>query len=260
VYSRVAPPPPPAQASFMSIFAGAPRPGDPWVVLPKDPRRGPPTRLNGETFGTTGTVGRSAMASARNLARMSQNVDAVIDSRDPHGPDGEHDAAAPLLQHTLRRRGLSDSSIHSTFVTQAEELPQPPLSGRDGTSAADAWPDRGGVLRTFSRKMQQSFRSAAASTLPSGAAEGPGSGPGTPAMNSPPPSSTTGAPSESTNTAPSTSPPRATSPISLLPNMASWTAALDPGGLGTDSPFLAGSPRDDIIHRPWGREAQGRDF
>jgi hypothetical protein len=45
------------------------------------------------------------------------------------------------------------------------------------------------------------------------------------------------------------------SPASLLPRMASWTAAvavLEPGGLGTDSSFSMGSPRDDIMHRTWG--------
>jgi hypothetical protein len=260
--SAVAPPPPPAQASFMNIFAGAPRPPESWVVLPKDPRRGPLTKLNGETFGATATIGRSTMADARNVARMSQNVDAVIDSRDPHGPeDVNDDALAPLLQRTLRRRGLSDSSIHSTFMTQAEE-PQP-LSGRDGSFGAGAWPDRS-VLRTFSRKVQQSFRSAATGTLSGVAAEGSTSGPGTPAALSSSPSSIGDVRIESANVASTPSqPPRTTSPISLLPRMASWTAAaaaLEPGGLDTDSPFGMGSPRDDIIHRTWGREAHGRDF
>jgi hypothetical protein len=254
--------PPPMQASFMSIFAGAPRPVDSWVVLPKDPRRGPPTRLNEEIFGRTGTLGRSTMTNTRNATRMSQNVDAVIDSRDPHGPNDDNDAVAPFFQHTLRRRGLSDSSIHSTFITQSEEPPVLPVSGaHDGITTIDVWPDRGGVLRTFSRKMQQSFKSVATSAVPSVTAEG--SVPGTPTKNSSPPSTAPEIESPHRVSSPSR-PPRATSPISLLPNIASWTAAaaaLDPsGGLGTDSPFLAGTPRDDIIHRPWGREAQGRDF
>ena len=45
------------------------------------------------------------------------------------------------------------------------------------------------------------------------------------------------------------------SPASLLPHMASWTTAvavLEPGGLGTDSSFGMGSPRDDIMHCTWG--------
>jgi len=259
--SAVAPPPPPAQASFMSLFAGAPRPPESWVVLPKDPRRGPLTRLNGETFGATATS-RSTMADSRNVARMSQNVDAVIDARDPHGPEDVNDNAfAPLLQRSLRRRGLSDSSIHSTFMTQAEE-PQP-LSGRDISPMAGIWPDKG-VLRTFSRKVQQSFRSAATGTLSGVSAEGSTSGPGTPAALSSSPSSIGEVRIESVNIASTPSqPPRTTSPISLLPHMASWTAAaaaLEPNGHGTDSPFGMGSPRDDIMHRAWGREAHGRDF
>ena len=252
--------PPPTQASFMSIFAGAPRPADSWVVLPKDPRRGPPTTLNGEIFGRAGTLGRSTMTNVRNATRLSQNVDAVIDSRDSHGPNDDNDAVVPLFQHTLRRRGLSDSSIHSTFMTQSEEPPGLPVSGAHDETTIDAWPDRGGVLRSFGRKMQQGFKSVATSAVPSVTAEG--SIPGPPTENSSPPS--TAPEIESPHREPSSSrPPRITSPISLLPNMASWTAAaaLDPnGGLGTYSPFLAGTPRDDIIHRPWGREAQGRDF
>ena len=250
--------PPPLQASFMNIFAGAPRPSESWIVLPKDPRRGPLTRLNGETFGATATIGRSTMADARNVARMSQNVNAVIDSRDPHGPEDVDNALEPLLQRSLRRRGLSDSSIHSTFMTQAEE-PQP-LSGRDGSFGAGAWPDKS-VLRTFSKKVQQSFKSAATGTLSGVTADGSTSGPGKPAVLS---SSPSGIGDKSANVASVPSqPPRTTSPVSLLPHMASWTAAaavLEPGGLGTDSPFGMGSPRDDIMHRTWGREAHGRDF
>jgi hypothetical protein len=52
---------------------------------------------------------------------MLQNVDAVINSRDLHNVDN---VLAPLLQHSLQQRGLSDPSIHSTFMTQAEK-PQP---------------------------------------------------------------------------------------------------------------------------------------
>jgi len=251
--STVVPPLPSAQASFMNIFAGAPRAAESWVVLPKDPRRGPLTRLNEQTFGTTATIGRSAMADARNAARMSQNVDAVIDSRDPHGPDDVNDVLSSVFQRTLRRRGLSDSSIRSTFLTQSEE--PLPLAGYDETPTGAAWPDKG-VLRTFSRKVQQSFRSAANGTLSS---EGSTSGPGTPAAQSSPPSNIADVPVESTATTFPSHPRRTTSPVSRLPSMASWTAAaaaLEPAGLGT----VVGSPRDDIIHRPWGREAHGRDF
>jgi len=246
----------------MNIFAGAPRPVDPWVVLPKDPRRGPSTRLNGETFGTTGTIGRSTMMSGRNTAHMSQNVNAVIDSHDPHIQNDEDDALAPLLQRTLRRRGMSDSSIHSTFVTQSEE--PMPLPGHEETSTADAWPTRAGVLRTFSRKVQHSFSFAAGSTTLGDTIEGSAPGVPAPVMKSSQPTSITEVPDESTNTGTSPHPPRTSSPISfMLPNMTSWTAAavaLEPGGSDRDSHFLVGSPRDEFMHRPWTRDIQGRDF
>jgi hypothetical protein len=45
------------------------------------------------------------------------------------------------------------------------------------------------------------------------------------------------------------------SPASLHPHMAPWiaaVAALEPGGLSTDSSFGMGSPRNDIMHHTWG--------
>jgi hypothetical protein len=246
--SSTAVPPPARQASFLNIFAGAPtsRPVETWVVLPKDPRRGPLTRLDGETF---------RRPDPRAAARMSQNVNAVIDSRDPHGPDNDNDGVPPLLQRTLRRRGLSDSSIHSTFMTQVDEAPHLPRN--DGMSAAGILPDKG-VLQSFSTKVQESFRSATTGVT----AQGFTSSPGVRAASRPP--VIPEASDADTNTI--STPPRlsrAMSPKSLLPNMSTWTttaAALESGRFDTDAAFFAGSPGNDITHRPWGREAQGREF
>ena len=247
--AAAAPPLPQTQASFMNIFAGAPRPLDPWVVLPKDPRRGPSTKLTSETFGTMG----------RPSERMSQNINAVIDSRDPHGQTGEDGTVLPPFQRTLRRRGLSDSSIHSSFMTP--EVP-PSLPGPNETSAVDGWPDRAGVLRTFSRKVQQGFRSAAPGAMSSDTA-GSTSVSITPATSPSQPMDITRVPNKKTAMASSLHLPQASSPIStMLPSMNSWTtaaAALEPGEHDQGS-LLIRSPRDDFIHRPWGREAQGRDF
>ncbi|KAJ7342849.1 hypothetical protein DFH08DRAFT_811188 [Mycena albidolilacea] len=89
----------------------------------------------------------------------SRNVDAVLDGvgtprRQPSGSgdasgDEEPDYLAPLLQRTLRRRGLSDSSIHSMFTSQAAEdeadaaPPQTPLSRTEA-----AWLESGSSFQS----------------------------------------------------------------------------------------------------------------
>ncbi|KZP21552.1 hypothetical protein FIBSPDRAFT_931580 [Athelia psychrophila] len=143
------PPPTQVHGSLMNIFAGAPQLADPWVVIPTTSRRGASDGERSAVSGTgTATTGRSGMPNARNTAGMSQNVDAVIDSR---GQDDENDVVAPLLQRTLRRRGLSDSSIHSSFMAQSEDDPASP---RD-TSTFGLWPQRGGMFRSISQTVQQ---------------------------------------------------------------------------------------------------------
>ncbi|KAJ7880930.1 hypothetical protein B0H13DRAFT_937993, partial [Mycena leptocephala] len=155
----------PGSSGAMNIFAGAPRTKtpDPWIVVPK-PRAGhvPPSLLSPAAAHMRG--GR------HHPNRMSRNVDAVLDGvgtptrRPQEGSGGsgdeEPDYLAPLLQRTLRRRGLSDSSIHSTFATQAAqeeeqegEPPKSPLS-----RAESAWLESGSVLQALGRRVQ-SFRS-----------------------------------------------------------------------------------------------------
>ncbi|KAJ7366287.1 hypothetical protein DFH08DRAFT_948325 [Mycena albidolilacea] len=100
-----------------------------------------------------------------------RNVDAVLDGvgtprRQPSGSgdasgDEEPDYLAPLLQRTLRRRGLSDSSIHSMFTSQAAEdeadaaPPQTPLSRTEA-----AWLESGSATTPTAKE-----RSAGGSSL-----------------------------------------------------------------------------------------------
>ncbi|KAJ7034158.1 hypothetical protein C8F04DRAFT_1395617 [Mycena alexandri] len=184
------------QPALMGIFAGAPvrmRTPDPWVVIPhpKLPKRMPTSLLRPPGAG----LGR------HNPNRMSRNVEAVLDGvgtpqrrpgeldGDEVGGDGEggEDYLAPLLQRTLRRRGLSDSSIHSTFVAQGQEdddaaggaPPQSPL-----TRTEAAWLENGSVLQALSRRVQ-SFRSGLAISTTGG--EGGSGGASSPEVGTSPP-------------------------------------------------------------------------
>jgi hypothetical protein len=122
-------PPASSSANVMNIFAGAPRAdADPWVVLPKAPapRRvaelgaGPPPSREPSAPATSGRAGTLRQG-------LSRNVDAMLDGG--RGGD-EPDAGPPLLQRTLRRRGLSDSSMHSTFTTHGASPPASPVRPR----------------------------------------------------------------------------------------------------------------------------------
>jgi hypothetical protein len=149
--------------SVMDIFAGAPRPqvatpADPWVVVPKPHRA---TSLIGKRYdlAADATMGRAAMRNAalNRPPRLPRAVDAVID-----GMQAEEERSVPpdtLLQRTLKPRGLSDSSIRTTFLNQEEDAAAqlPPTAAPPGRS------DRQSVLQTLSRKMQ-SFRLASSSS------------------------------------------------------------------------------------------------
>ncbi|KAF5329047.1 hypothetical protein D9611_013837 [Ephemerocybe angulata] len=169
---------PAASTSVMNIFAGAPKPQeDPWVVLPRaGPRRVQSSYLNSNANATLGTatLGRSNFKKANRLS-MSRNVDAVIDSEQalasvlPEEAE-EADYIAPLPEYrTLRRRGLSDSSIHSTFTNHGEEggpgspgasSPISPLHSGGHVDALgfvsglSGWSDRNSVFQALSRTVQ----------------------------------------------------------------------------------------------------------
>lgn len=149
----------------MNIFAGAPRnvEPDPWVVIPATSNqtlRKTPSFMNTPDISTT-TIGRSS--GRKNIHRLSRNVDAVIDVDRPQDIDEEPDYLPPLLERTLRRRGLSDSSIHSTFTNHGDDpksphlLPSPQRQAFVFPSASarlPAWPDRTSMFQVLSRTVQ----------------------------------------------------------------------------------------------------------
>jgi hypothetical protein len=167
-----------SNASLMGIFAGAQRPvadaSEPWVVLPSIPRTKPAGSVSIDNHSiaeshhpmSTATIGRSAHR--RNTNRLSRNVDAVIDIVDKQPQEGEElgeerDDVPPLLQRTLRRRGLSDSSIHSTFSShgtdqQGAEMSLPPSPPRHVPSRMPAWRQPNSVFQTFSQWGMFNFR------------------------------------------------------------------------------------------------------
>lgn len=128
--------------SLMGIFAGAPQPtptGDRWTLLPRNiTREKEKDRVKqlrdatsnaefGPRLEQAGTIGRSNTSYGY---RSSRRVDAVLVPTEPL-PDFRE----TLLQRTLRPRGLSDSSIHTTFLkeepkppSEPETVPNPPTS------------------------------------------------------------------------------------------------------------------------------------
>ncbi|THH05088.1 hypothetical protein EW145_g5054 [Phellinidium pouzarii] len=248
--------------AVMGIFAGAPQVQgiDPWVILPKPQRklRNAPSAMNMRTATLTRSAGRWAGS------RLSRNVDAVIDSESAvHNSDDEDDeinVAETLLERTLRPRGLSDSSIRSTFINDEDKsnvvpgdpanpiVPSPPrpqrVSIRGGSALRQsAFPATGrpSVLQAFSKAFTIPALSAPASETTR--------------------SSTPPVPSILSDGAPS----RAISPrrMPLLPSLAQWAATQ--AGLDMDATEdFVGSVRErdedpNYGHRPWQRDQQGRD-
>ncbi|KAG1815693.1 uncharacterized protein BJ212DRAFT_1272933 [Suillus subaureus] len=140
--------------SVMGIFAGAPHPNDaadPWVVLPPAPRRVRSTFFKSDEPSQSGTttVDRS-LTHKRSNVHSSREIDA---DTSPEHCEAD-DIPGPLLERTLRRRGLSDSSIHSTYMNQVEQrTPGEPSTGG------------GSVLQTLSRTMRN-FSFATSQTVP----------------------------------------------------------------------------------------------
>lgn len=245
--------------NLMGIFAGAPRPEDsqdPWVVIPK-PQRGPMPSLS--SAAGAATIGRSATL-RRTSSRLSRTVDAMIDAdRDRRE---EEDTLGALLERTSIHRGMSDSSIHSTFLSHGGERDTP----AEPADMHAPLPDRSSVLQALSRRMQ-TFRFGAAPPPPSDSevTEGRVSRPDTPVGAQDGRATPTGARTRSHSSANSqgqASVVRAVSPTSrgLFPavNLSSWaTAALD-SSVDGPTPFSAGSPRDEFLHR-WGREPRETD-
>ncbi|TCD61395.1 hypothetical protein EIP91_008516 [Steccherinum ochraceum] len=307
----------------------APEANDPWIVIPK-PQRPPvvrPPALTASTSASSSTVGRMPLrhfsstaqfdgetaASSRTVGRgsasrkaLSRVVDAMIDRDVPASPprrkdpNGNHDEDADeerdvvndtLLERTLRPRGLSDSSIHTTFMdhrgeesnTSAEHGSSRTTSDNSSASGGDG--GRRSVLQALSRRVQ-SFRIASAAfastAVSSTAAAGP-SRPHTP-VNALPPATSSSATTALTTTSPDlpkinnlSSPPstqlqRSASPSAasssgLFPSLSSWAAAAA-GTLEEGPPSLSGVPTpgpytfmttpkdDDMMSRGWGRDRE----
>ena len=136
-------PQPVVKKQLFGIFAGAPRkPAGKlggWVMLPSGAA---PTSTIAPGSMDKPPVARQGRRVFNNPRRMSRIVDAVVDAdaasiasrssreedQEHHGDDDEHHHhhgrhPTGLLERTLRRRGLSDSSMHSTFLSAARGPP-----------------------------------------------------------------------------------------------------------------------------------------
>lgn len=136
-------------AKIMDIFAGAPvRSQDPWVVIPRGPRKTQST-----VFGLQPETARSSL----DENRLSRNVDAVLDDQRVTVQSSEPENS--LLQRTLRRRGMSDSSMRSTFISHGEDIrdppPNTPASPIAPASRAGLWTGQGAsMFQTITKRVQ----------------------------------------------------------------------------------------------------------
>ena len=131
-------PQPEVKKQLFGIFAGAPRKPargiGGWVVLPSGAGPTPRTAPGSMDKPPVARQGRRVLNNPRRLSRV---VDAVVDvdaasiashssrEEDPEHLEEHHHGRHPtgLLERTLRRRGLSDSSMHSTFIAAARGPP-----------------------------------------------------------------------------------------------------------------------------------------
>ncbi|KAI0040645.1 hypothetical protein FA95DRAFT_1527426 [Auriscalpium vulgare] len=228
--------------SLMGIFAGAPRPepGDPWVIVPKGVNALRTRAQEGQFRRATATLGRTAGRSAEGT--LPRNVDAVIDNMQPSVEErGGYDAT--VRERTLRPRGLSDSSIRSTFLRHGDEPVSPVESSMPVPDQS-----RASVLHALSQKVQD-LRLAASTTL---------SGGSSPEMGASPPASASAFPDPAPDSAPGRQGQgqRARSPLSgLLPDLSSWAAA----GSAIEANEFVGSVRQGGGYRPWAADARGGD-
>jgi len=279
-----------ALSGVMGIFAGAPAPRlvetDPWVVLPSTStqtlRKSASFTKTADLSASTATIGRNnGRRTAAN--RLSRNVDAVIDVERPPDIDEEPDFLPPLLERTLRRRGLSDSSIHSTFTNHGEEPKSPgsPPSPKRAniinpatpSSRLPAWPDRASMFQVLSRTVQNLRQSTMSPSTPSRVSASAAEPPELVSR----PSTATQADSSQSNSQPPSQPSTPRKPIpskplristpsrgTILPNLSSWAASnvvFDP--VSNSDPFIASSIRDEsfIPHeRGSGSDTHGQNF
>ncbi|OSD04469.1 hypothetical protein PYCCODRAFT_1407364 [Trametes coccinea BRFM310] len=242
--------------SVMDIFAGAPRPveGDPWVVLPRTQKINRMASMAAMNQGIA-TIGRGALRHATSGKRLSRIVDAVIDSPQPGGEQSEAEDddnhGPPSALDRALRRGLSDSSIHTTYTQHGDEPQQ-----EAGTNAdAPQRPDRESVLQALSRKMQ-SFRFSSNAAAPASTSTN-ARGATTPRSHTPV-ARQEGNSNEAHNT-PRQSPPR---PIpharSTLFGLSAWTAAYEASEIAdpaAGAAYFTASPREEaFVQRSWARD------
>lgn len=245
--------------SVMDIFAGAPHPDDtldPWVVLPRAPHRSRSAFLTAEPA-EAATIGRSAVRKRK--MSLSRDVDAILDAPSVSTRSIESLGAQIIpdrpIERTFRRRGLSDSSIHSTFANHG---------GNENAAcpAEPPWLERTSVLRTISRTVQN-FKQVASHTI-SGVAHSStfvASHVST-ANSAPGPSDPYPTASGDNPNIPHAHPPGLSSLTldSLIPSLASRTGV----GVVLDSTHLRnihGKLRENAgIPRLFGWEGQGRDI
>ncbi|KII94595.1 hypothetical protein PLICRDRAFT_47624 [Plicaturopsis crispa FD-325 SS-3] len=235
--------------SVMGIFAGAPKPvdpSDPWVVIAS---RQPQSAGRDEQNYSGMTIGRSAMRHANKSQRMSRQVDAVIDVDSPIQGDGSD--FAPALERGLRRRGLSDSSIHSTFMSDEQRPANAAMN--DGPTPRGTLPDRGypSMFQALSKRVQ-SFRFTGV-----GSSQDPI---GSPENVSPSPSRPN---DRGDNLLGDSDPlPRITSPnyAGFIPSLASWASSTVEASIDGEHVFV-GTPRDgSILNRSLARHDLSREI
>jgi len=185
-------PQPVAKKQLFGIFAGAPKKPAAkiggWVVLPSGTA---PTPAGSMDKPPVARQGRRVLNNPRRLSRV---VDAVVDadaasiashlSREEDSEhledDNEHQHGrhpTGLLERTLRRRGLSDSSMHSTFLSAARGPPVQRLvtpaglalcptdmGYAMGSAIPGSVSDRENMLETLERKMGAFMNTAQASS------------------------------------------------------------------------------------------------
>ena len=207
---------------------------------------------------STSTMGRSA--GHRNTNRLSRNVDAIIDVEHPQmESDEEADALPPLREGTLHRRGWSDSSIHSTFTSHADELPTPPNTFSRDANPSIYWPDQSSVFQALSRTVHH-VRLAASGTM---VTIGSRSSPSTPEVSSPQKHVQPAFQTLKKAVMSSLSRPICPSMANLITNinLSSWAASsVDTTAPPTTDPFVIGSLREEtLIHRSTGAGSRGHN-
>lgn len=104
-------------------------------------------------------LNRSRSVSTKHRRRLSTVVDAVIDTQGPEiGAEEEEEEEDDdvVVQRPRRPRGLSDSSIHTTFQQHGVIVPavQGPDSSHDTFSYSSYWPSTNAVNTFFGKRIQ----------------------------------------------------------------------------------------------------------